>query len=156
MIDEDYQARVAGTNIDPRSLLSTDYFNHFNEAVMLLGMVADMPEILDDLDRWQFKSYVEHFQDSSLGFASLAIECYDVAPAETRERFDRAVQQMGMLIDETRRQLRQIWEQGEVDRFKEMARINSMELQGMMDDGAAIVHGRARALDQESIDALFP
>lgn len=152
---EAFQERVAGTNIDPRSLLSTDYFNHFNEVVMMLGMVGDMPELLSDIDTWDFKTYREHFMESGLGFAPLAIECYEVAPPELRERFEKIATQMSMLIVETRVKLRQTWEAGEMDKFKDMANLHSMELQGMIDDGAAIVHGYTVAMDQSKIDDMF-
>lgn len=153
---EIYRERIVGTNIDQRSLLSTDYFNHFNEVVMMLGMVGDMPEILDDIDKWDFKTYREHFMESGLGFAPLAIECYEAAPAELRERFEKIATQMSMLIVETRLKLRGAMEAGEMDRFKDMAQLHSMELQGMIDDGAAVVHGYTASLDQAKIDAMFP
>lgn len=153
---EQFMERIVGTNIDSRSLLSTDYFNHFNEVVMMLGMVGDMPEILDEIDGWDFKTYREHFMESGLGFAPLAIECYEAAPPELRERFEKIATQMSMLIVETRIKLRGALEAGEVDKFKDMAQLHSMELQGMIDDGAAVVHGYTAALDQSKIDAMFP
>lgn len=153
---EAFQDRIVGTNIDSRSLLSTDYFNHFNEVVMMLGMVGDMPEILDEIDKWDFKTYREHFVESGLGFAPLAIECYEAAPAELRERFEKIATQMSMLIVETRVKLRQTMEAGEMDKFRDMANLHSMELQGMIDDGAAVVHGYTASLDQSKIDAMFP
>lgn len=152
---EHYQERVAGTNIDPRSLLSTDYFNHFNEVVMMLGMVGDMPEILEDIDKWDYKTYREHFMESGLSFAPLAIECFDAAPPELRERFEKIATQMSMLIVETRIKLRQVLESDEMDKFRDMAQLHSMELQGMIDDGAAVVHGYSASMDQSKIDALF-
>ncbi len=152
---ESYQERVAGTNIDPRSLLSTDYFNHFNEVVMMLGMAGDMPEILEEVDGWDFKTYREHFMESGLGFAPLAIECFEAAPSELRERFEKIATQMSMLIVETRLRLRQALEAGEMDKFKDMAQLHSMELQGMIDDGAAVVHGYNASMDQSKIDDMF-
>lgn len=153
---ESFKERIAGTNIDNRSLLSTDYFNHFNEVVMMLGMVGDMPEILDEIDGWDFKTYREHFMESGLGFAPLAIECYEAAPPELRERFEKIATQMSMLIVETRTKLRATLEAGEMDKFKDMAQLHSMELQGMIDDGAAVVHGYTASMDQSKIDAMFP
>ena len=95
---DDIRNRLAGTTIDPASLLSTDYFNHFNEPIMLLGMLPDMPEMLDDIDGWQFVTYCEHFTHSGLGFAQLAIEAYDAAPPDLRKRLDKLAAQIGMLI----------------------------------------------------------
>lgn len=150
-----FEERVAGTNIDPRSLLSTDYFNHFNEVVMMLGMVGDMPEILEEIDTWDFKTYREHFLESGLGFAPLAIECYEASPSDLRERFEKIATQMSMLIVETRLKLRQTLETGEMDKFKDIAQLHSMQLQGMIDDCAAVVHGHKAAMDQAKIDQLF-
>ena len=152
---EALRARLNGTNIDPRSLLTTDYFNHFNEVVIMFSMVGEMPEILDDIDLWDFKSYREHFMESGLGFAPLAIECYEAAPTETRERFEKIATQMSMLIVETRVRLHQILEEGNMDKFKDIAQLHSMQLQGMIDDGGAIVHGYKASLDQSSIDDMF-
>ena len=42
------QEKVRDSNIDETTLLATDYLNHFNEIVMLLEMVPEMPEMLDD------------------------------------------------------------------------------------------------------------
>jgi len=152
---EEFQERIQGTNIDPGSLLSTDYFNHFNEVVMMLSMLPDMPEMLDDVDGWDFKTYREHFQTSGLGFADLAIEAYEAAPPDVRDRFEKIAVQMSMLVVETRLKLRQALEAGEMDRFKDMAMLHSMELQGMIDDGASVVHGRSHTADQDKIDSMF-
>jgi hypothetical protein len=51
-------------NINPVTGLSTDYLNHFTEALMALEMAADTPECLDDLKAWRPKSYAEHFAQS--------------------------------------------------------------------------------------------
>lgn len=41
--------------------LSTDYLNHYNEALMLIEMAAMDPMMAAELINWQPKSYVEHF-----------------------------------------------------------------------------------------------
>ena len=48
-------------NINPSTGLATDYLNHFNEAIMLLEMIPDMPECAADFLTWQPTSYREHF-----------------------------------------------------------------------------------------------
>ena len=45
----DLKARAAASNLDSDTLLATDYLNHFNEIVMLLEMVPDMPEIMEEV-----------------------------------------------------------------------------------------------------------
>src|SRR5262249_13363385 len=51
-VDEARAAELRAANINPRTGLATDYLNHFNEAVMLLEMVPDMPECAEDFLHW--------------------------------------------------------------------------------------------------------
>lgn len=152
---DDIRQRIAGSTIDPRSLLSTDYFNHFNEAIMLLGMLPDMPEMLDDVDAWEFSSYCEHFRSSGLAIAPLAIEAYDFVPRSLRDRLEKIAVQMSMLIVETRVRLRFALEDGDMERFRSTAELHALQLQGMVDDGGSIVHGYEHSADQCAVDSLF-
>ena len=45
-------AELTAANINPRTGLATDYLNHFNEAIMLLDMIPDMPECAEDFLTW--------------------------------------------------------------------------------------------------------
>jgi hypothetical protein len=58
-------AQLRAANINPRTGLATDYLNHFNEAIMLLEMIPDMPECAEDFLGWQPLSYREHFTASN-------------------------------------------------------------------------------------------
>jgi hypothetical protein len=87
----DNSARAAvllAANINPRTGLATDYLNHFNEAVMLLEMVPDMPECAEDFLGWQPLSYAEHFTASNFKARDLAIEAYNTADVRVRKEFD--------------------------------------------------------------------
>lgn len=152
---EAIRKRVAGTTIDPATLLSTDYFNHFNEAIMLIGMLPEMPEMLDDVDAWQFRTYCQHFRASGLGIAPLAIDAYAAAPALPRKRLDELAAQMSLLIVETRARLRALLARGELAQFRRIAELHALELQGMVDGGGAIIHGQHASADQSAVDALF-
>ena len=44
----EFQRRVKDANINDQTLLATDYLNHFNEIVMILDMLPDMPELIDE------------------------------------------------------------------------------------------------------------
>ena len=46
--EEARAAQLRAANINPRTGLATDYLNHFNEAIMLLEMITDMPECAED------------------------------------------------------------------------------------------------------------
>jgi hypothetical protein len=79
---------LRAANINPRTGLATDYLNHFNEAVMLLEMVPDMPDCAEDFLSWQPLSYEEHFNASNFKAKELAIEAYNAADARIRDEFD--------------------------------------------------------------------
>ncbi|WP_334128339.1 hypothetical protein [Sneathiella sp.] len=80
--------RARNTNVNERTLLATDYLNHFNEALMLAEMVTDVPEMLEDFLGWQPRCYVDHFRQSSLADRDLAIAAYPLSPPEYRAPFD--------------------------------------------------------------------
>ncbi|HET7886823.1 MAG TPA: hypothetical protein VFL62_11400 [Bradyrhizobium sp.] len=81
-------AELLAANINPRTGLATDYLNHFNEAVMLLEMVPDMPECAEDFLAWQPLSYAEHFTASNFKARDLAIDAYNSADVRIRTEFD--------------------------------------------------------------------
>ena len=66
-------AELRAANINPRTGLATDYLNHFNEAIMLLEMIPDMPDCAVDFLGWQPLSYREHFAASNFRARELAI-----------------------------------------------------------------------------------
>jgi hypothetical protein len=77
--EEARAAQLQAANINPRTGLATDYLNHFNEAIMLLEMIPDMPECAEEFLEWQPRSYREHFAASNFKARELAIEAYDSA-----------------------------------------------------------------------------
>ena len=95
------RARAKGANINEQTLLATDYLNHFNEAMMLIELVPDMPECVADLAEWEPISYEEHFRRSNFSARDLAIEAYRAAPARYRKPFDAAIARLGTLIQAT-------------------------------------------------------
>lgn len=85
-------------NINPRTGLATDYLNHFNEAIMLLEMIPDMPECAQDFIGWRPLSYREHFEASNLKAQDLIIQAYDQAEAALRTEFDRVIGAMTSIL----------------------------------------------------------
>lgn len=81
------RAAMIAANVNPDTGLATDYLNHFNEAIMLIGLVPDMPDVIDDLAGWAPKSYARHFQESRFQGRDVAVAAYAHAPAGTRRRF---------------------------------------------------------------------
>jgi hypothetical protein len=97
--DEDgWAAQLRAANINPRTGLATDYLNHFNEAIMLLEMIPDMPECADDFLGWNPLSYREHFTASNFKGRDLAVAAYDSADANIRAEFDNITSAMTSIL----------------------------------------------------------
>src|SRR5256714_14091167 len=97
-IDEARAAKLRAANINPRTGLATDYLNHFNEAIMLLEMIPDMPECAEDFLGWQPLSYREHFTASNFKARDLAIEAYHAADEAIRTEFDNITSAMTSIL----------------------------------------------------------
>ena len=97
-IDEARAAQLRAANINPRTGLATDYLNHFNEAIMLLEMIPDMPECAEDFLLWCPLSYAEHFTASNFRARDLAIEAYEQAHPAIRGEFDRLTANMTSIL----------------------------------------------------------
>jgi hypothetical protein len=91
-------AQLAAANINPRTGLATDYLNHFNEAIMLLEMIPDIPECAEDFLGWQPLSYREHFTASNFKARELAISAYDSADTGIRTEFDNITSAMTSIL----------------------------------------------------------
>jgi hypothetical protein len=91
-----------GPNINPVTGLSTDYLNHFAEAVMVLEMASTMPDCLEDLRSWQPKSYVEHFSSSSFTNRDAVVSAYHKANPAIREAMDRSAEMLNDALVKTR------------------------------------------------------
>jgi hypothetical protein len=96
--DEARAAELRAANINPRTGLATDYLNHFNEAIMLLEMIPDMPECAEDFMGWQPLSYAEHFTASNFKARDLAISAYEAADGNIRVEFDNITSAMTSIL----------------------------------------------------------
>jgi hypothetical protein len=96
--EEARAAQLRAANINPRTGLATDYLNHFNEAIMLLEMVPDMPECAEDFLLWHPLSYREHFTASNFKARDLAISAYDSTEANIRTEFDNITTAMTSIL----------------------------------------------------------
>jgi hypothetical protein len=96
--DQSWIALLRAANINPRTGLATDYLNHFNEAIMLLEMIPDMPECAEDFLSWRPLSYTEHFRASNFKARDLAIAAYEAANAGIRAEFDNVTSAMTSIL----------------------------------------------------------
>jgi hypothetical protein len=91
-------AELLAANINPKTGLATDYLNHFNEAIMLLEMIPDMPDCAADFLCWQPLSYREHFTGSNFKARDLAISAYESADPSVRHEFDKLTATMTSIL----------------------------------------------------------
>ncbi|OFX09436.1 MAG: hypothetical protein A2516_10695 [Alphaproteobacteria bacterium RIFOXYD12_FULL_60_8] len=150
-----FRGKVAGTNISETTLLATDYLNHFNEIIMLLEMVPDMPDILEECKAWAPKSYADHFHDSTFRDKELAVEAYGAVPTKFRQPFEDTIGQMDRLVPMSIGHLEQILATGDMDLLRIKAQACSRGLQRLMDVASGIIHGSAITMEQDQIDDLM-
>jgi len=97
-VDPARAAILRAANINPRTGLATDYLNHFNEAVMLLEMVPDIPECAEDFLAWTPLTYPEHFTHTNFKARDLVIEAYEQADPAIRDKFDQLTRTMTNIL----------------------------------------------------------
>lgn len=150
-----YRDKVAGTNINPQTLLATDYLNHFSEIIMMLEMIPDVPECLNDVREWRPKSYQDHFRDSHFRDKDLAIAAYDHVPGKYRDAFENVVAQMNSLVAASIDRIAPVLAENAPDKLRFVCSEASRELQKLMDRASSVIHGSIRALDQSEIDGVL-
>ena len=152
---QEFRASLEGTCISTQTYLANDYLNNFNEVVMLLEMVPDMPDVLEDLKEWTPVTYRQHFEASGLSENQLAIEAYERAPERFRRPFDGTVEQMKRVIASSVDRVEKALAAGETDQLKAIAVGASQVVGKLIDVAGAIVHGSEATHDQGEIDSLL-
>lgn len=153
-VSPEWRARVSGTLINPDTLLATDYLNHFNEAAMIIGMVADIPEMLTDLEAWQPRGYADHFRAAGLDYGDLAAEAYEHAPAGVKGPFEAVVAQIERAVMIARRRIAARVAAGDLESLRELALTSSATLTALIGTAGGIIAGGRYTLSQEDVDRL--
>ena len=122
---------------------------------MLFDMLPDVPELLEEVEQWQFYDYVGHFQASGLDFAPLAIEAYEHVPPDLKQAFENKIACMHSLVEDAALTLRQLYDAKDMEAFVQFSRQTAAFLHNMEEEGGAIVHGHNESLSQDAIDNLF-
>jgi hypothetical protein len=98
------------TLVNPISGLVNDYLNLFNELVMILEQIPQMPELLEDLCAWRPVSYQEYFRKSALPGRRSALAAYEQSSPAFRRRFETFVAELDVIalasVASIRRQFR--------------------------------------------------
>ena len=157
-------AMLAAANINPATLLATDYLNHFNEIVMLLEILPSVPELADDVLAWQPRGYRAYFEGSSFKEKALAILAYEQADRSLRRRLEAVVEEMNRRILAAQDAVREAVASQSLFLLDPLASLATTELRPLIDQASGLINGRVvRATEeplghpsaQDAIDALF-
>lgn len=145
-----------GPQINPSTGLSTDYLNHFAEAVMALEMAGSVPECLDELRAWKPKSYAAHFAGSRFSNRDAIVAAYLAADPAIRASLDRMSELLNALVVSSRDLACRHTDAAEIEAIacRGLAR-----LRPLIARTAAVINGTAaeenRQGPQAEIDAMF-
>ncbi len=138
--------------------LSTDYLNHFSEAIMVLEMISAAPECVEDFLAWEPRSYSEHFAASRFTDRHAAITAYRAADPLVRESLDTLADIMNTMLMATREA---IAADPTAPKALALAKRAVTGLKPMVSRAAAVINGNeplvcsARTAPQNAVDELF-
>ena len=150
-----WRDRVAQANISDKTLLATDYLNHFNEIVMLIEMLPDMPDMLEDCRMWQPKTYQEHFRDSGFSDKELAIEAYGHVPSKFRQPFEESISMLNQVVAHTLDRIAADVDGGDMSKLGDDCRESVALIHRIIQILNGIIHGAAHVMEQNEIDAYL-
>jgi hypothetical protein len=147
-------ARLAEANINPVTGLSTDYLNHFNEAIMLLEMLPTAPDCRIDFLAWRPMSYSQHFTASTFKYRELAILAYEKSNPAIRGELDTLADTMTEVLTA----IREAMELGSAsDASDKLAERAVAWLKPLIARAGAVINGGdiAGEAPQVTVDALM-
>ncbi|PHS78251.1 MAG: hypothetical protein COB59_08000 [Rhodospirillaceae bacterium] len=151
----EFRERATGTNVNEQTLLATDYLNHFNELVMTMEMLSDMPELFEEVQGWAPKPYKDHFRDSTIADKELAIDAFDHVPPKFKEPFEQNIEKINHLVEISVGRLEKDLQTGDMELVRINASTISQLIQRLLDMCSANIHGSATTMDQSEIDNLI-
>ena len=150
---------LMAANINPSTGLATDYLNHFNEVVMLMEMLPDMPDCAEDVLDWQPLDYCSHFRESAFKDKELAILAYAASPRAVRVHLETLILQIDHAVMDAQNRLRA---GSDPATCQAVATLATEDIKPLIAAASGTIHGRAEGEDdfadetaQADIDALF-
>ena len=144
--------------INPITGLSTDYLNHFTEAIMLLEILPVMPDCLADFLAWEPKDYREHFAACHFRNRDMVIAAYEAADPELSRSLDMLADLMNTMLLATREA---IASNPATLKSQALGERTAAVLKPIVTRVAALINGTAPGLSnrasvpQAAIDAMF-
>lgn len=165
VLEELSPERLAAANINPVTGLATDYLNHFNNVVMLLELIGDMPEMAGEILDWQPVSYPDYFANSHFREKDLAVRAYHAAKPEYRGAFDGIVAALDASMAEAKMMLA-LCDPPTDEIAVRIGLLVGERMKPLVSEAGGIVNGRISAVQsktdidaeaaQASVDELFP
>jgi hypothetical protein len=118
----------------------------------LLGMVPDMPDIIEECRAWTPKDYKDHFRDSGFRDRDLAIGAYDHVPARFKQPFEETIEQMNKVVQNAIEKIDAANVEGDTASAAFKAETASRLLQHLLDCASAVIHGSQVTMSQHDID----
>jgi len=146
---------LEAANVHPDTGLATDYLNHFNEVVMLLEMLPDMPDFADEVLAWEPVAYEEHFERTNYVGKETVIAAYAAVDHALKAHLETIVAVLNAELKRAQAKVRD----GDMAGASAMA---GSEIESLLAAARAAVQGRIEgegiddsAAAQAAADALF-
>lgn len=139
--------------VNPASGLANDYLNLFNEVVMIIEQLPDMPELFDELLAWRPVSYQDYFEKSALASKSTALENYARLDPAFRKEFETLVAEIDRVAVGSVVALRRIHKKGEAalpGELEEACARHGVSLRALLERAAHLVTHRNASLAKAS------
>ena len=150
---------LRAANINPATGLATDYLNHFNEVMMLMEMLPDMPDCAEDVLDWAPADYAEHFANSSFKDKDLAVLAWQAVPHQVRAHLVTVVMQIEAEVGRAQGLLR---DSVDSNSCRAVARLGTECIKPLIVAASSAIHGQVESEEdyqdesvQAGVDALF-
>lgn len=160
-----HKAELSEANINPATLLATDYMNHFHEVVMLIDMLPMMPDCSDDILAWRPLPYKAYFEQSAFKGKKLAIAAYDHVKSDLKIRFESMIDETDVKINLLVERIREVVDPTAPDAYEMIIFTTDSELRPLIDATSGLINGNEGTTDwmlaaqhptaQDAVDMLF-
>ncbi|KZL14128.1 hypothetical protein [Pseudovibrio sp. Ad26] len=151
---------LAHANINPSTGLATDYLNHFNEVVMLLEMLPDIPDCAEDVLAWEPADYITHFSASKFSAKELAIRAYGAVDLPLRNALEKCIGEVDQEVISLQKMLGSAEVTGELLQIVQDKAVTV--IRPLLSQAGSIIHGHlpdetisTEESTQADVDALF-
>ncbi len=152
---EEWQKKVVDYNINVKTLLATDYTNHFNEVVMMIEMLPDMVDMIEDCNLWTPKTYEQHFVDVDFPNYEIVIEAYQHIKKTLKVSFEQTISQINHVTLTGIGEIDKRIIEGDDELIRHQCKVVHETLQKLMVVLNGLIHGSNTTMDQSEIDNLI-